>query len=232
MSRISILRRVLPAAFAATLAVAAAPAQAGHPNWLAAVRVTPTGSHVLGNPAAKVQVSEWISYTCSHCAAFQRASEAPLRIMYVQPGNVSVEVRHLVRDPVDMTVAMLANCGDPAKFFRNHTMFLQTQGTWLKAASEAGASRQQRWAHGPMLERFRAIANDLGLYAIMERRGYNRTSADRCFADEAMTRRLAAERQAAVDLGVTGTPSFVLNGTLRSDLHDWPSLETAIKALL
>ncbi|MCK9543989.1 MAG: DsbA family protein [Novosphingobium sp.] len=231
------VRRSVRAAMATLLAVAGTAAlpgavHAAHPNWLTTIAVTESGSHVLGNPDAGVKVTEWVSYTCSHCAHFQRASEAPLRLAYVQPGKVSVEVRHLVRDPVDLTVAMLANCGDPKKFFANHHLFLQTQDTWLKAASRAGAAQQQRWANGPMAGRFRAIASDLGLFAIMERRGYTRADADRCLTDEAMTRRLVAERQAAGEQGVQGTPSFLLNGALLDDTHDWPGLEAAIKARL
>src|SRR5690242_131267 len=79
------------------------PAPTGpHGNWLATISVTPAGSHLLGNPAAPVKLIEYISYTCPHCAHFQREADAPMRITYLQPGKVQVEVRHLVRDPIDM----------------------------------------------------------------------------------------------------------------------------------
>ena len=34
-------------------------------------------------------------------------TEAPLKIGYVHSGKVSVEIRHMLRDPIDLTVAML-----------------------------------------------------------------------------------------------------------------------------
>ena len=54
-----------------------------------------------------------------------------------------VEVRHLIRDPIDMTVAMLTNCGMPARFFGNHNMFLASQNTWIGRAAYAYAQNPE-----------------------------------------------------------------------------------------
>jgi hypothetical protein len=43
--------------------------------------------------------------------AFTREADDRIKLAYVTPGNVSLEVRHLIRDPVDLTAVMLANCG-------------------------------------------------------------------------------------------------------------------------
>jgi len=223
------------AALALALMALAAPmplAAEAHPNWTATVAVTESGSHLLGNPDAAVKVAEYISYTCPHCAHFQRQSEVPMRIAYVQSGKVSLEMRHLVRDPVDLTAAILTNCGEPKMFFRNHSTILQYQEKWITVFDTATEFQKQRWVTGPMLSRFRAIANDFGFYTIMEQRGYRRTDLDRCLADEVLARRVAGQRQAAVDAGVEGTPSFSINGDLLAETHDWASLEEAIKARL
>src|SRR6476469_2811308 len=90
----------------------AAPSAAGGPNnWNAVVSRTTHDSYVLGNPNAKLKLVAFISYTCPHCAAFDKEAEAPLRLTLIGTGKGSLEVRSFLRDPVDLTVAMLTHCG-------------------------------------------------------------------------------------------------------------------------
>lgn len=226
------MRFIKPALRAVAIVSAALLSVAAHPNWTATVAVTPAGGHLLGNPAAKVKLVEYVSYTCSHCAHFQKQSEAMLRLAYVTPGKVSVEVRHLIRDPIDLTVAVLTNCGPPAGFFRSHSTFLATQDSWIHRIDTASDVQKQRWTNGTTAARLRAIATDFGFYAIMEQRGLGRAAVDRCLADEALSRRIAEQNGEAQRLGIEGTPSFLLNGLLLAGTHDWPSLEPQIKARL
>jgi protein-disulfide isomerase len=226
------LIRLATLAAAALLSVGATQKPAPRGNWLTTVSVTPSGSHAIGNPAAEVKLVEYISYTCSHCAHFHKDSEGPIQLLFVQPGKVQVEIRHFVRDSVDMTVAMLTNCGAPSRFALNHSIFLRTQDTWLARAEAASAAQKARWDAGTYPARMRAIAGDLGLYAIMAQRGYDRPTVDRCLGDEATSRRLAAQTKAAQELGVQGTPSFLLNDLLLAGTHDWPSLKSQIEARL
>lgn len=200
-----------------------------HPNWLTTVAVTPEGTHVLGNPQAQAKLVEYVSYTCSHCAHFQTAADVPLRLAYVQPGKVSVEVRHLVRDPVDLAAALLANCGDRSRFFRNHHELLASQARWINRVQDSSASQQARWTNGPLRMRMRAIAADFGFYDIMSRRGYQRAELDRCLADEAMADRIVAQRDRAIEAGVDSTPTFFLNNE-KLDAHDWPTLNAQLVA--
>ena len=230
VTRLSILAAAAVLSIGAGKPAAQASAQSAHANWLATIAVTPAGSHTLGNPAAPVKLVEYVSYTCPHCAHFQRQSDAPLRITYLQPGKVQVEVRHLVRDPIDMTVAMLTNCGAPSKFFANHNLFLQGQDRWIGAAETASEAQKARWSTGDKASRMRAIASDFGFYAMMEQRGYDRPTVDRCLADEAMAKRLAAQTAGAQDLGVPGTPGFLLNGLLLAGTYDWQSLDSQLQA--
>lgn len=230
MRLIRLAARLTTLAVVAVLSTAATPPQRA--NWNTTVAVTPTGSHQLGNPAAPIKVVEYISYTCSHCAQFQRDADVPLRVLYVQPGKVQIEIRHLVRDPIDMTVAMLTNCGAPARFYLNHGVFLQNQDAWLARVDRTSATQKLRWSTGANSARMRAIATDLGFYPIMEQRGYDRQTVDRCLGDEAMAKRLSAQTAKAKELGVTGTPGFLLGDLLLAGTYDWPSLRSQIDARL
>jgi protein-disulfide isomerase len=216
----------LAAAVFVSLAATTPPAR----NWASTSAVTPIGSHVLGNPEAAVKLVEYVSYTCPHCAHFQQEAETPLRIIYVIPGKVSVELRHLVRDPVDLTAALLANCGDPARFWRNHNTLMLSQSRWIETMGRATPAQQSRWSNGPIPARMRAIAADFGFYALMAPRGYDRPQLDRCLADEAMARRLVAMRAGADAAGVESTPSFLLGDSLLAGTHDWKALDAQLKA--
>jgi protein-disulfide isomerase len=200
-------------------------------NWDSEVVETEAG-HRVGNPDAKVKLVEFFSYTCPHCAEFARQGEAPIKLAYLAPGKISVEYRHLIRDPVDLTVGVLVNCGPASKFPGNHETFLLGQSRWIAPAARATAAQQQRWRTPGAVGR-RAIATDLGFYPMMERRGYTRTAVDRCLADEAMVQRLAETSAREWDRpGVDSTPSFAINGVVLPGTHTWAALERQLEEFL
>jgi protein-disulfide isomerase len=213
---------------AAVLAIAATPRAA---NWLATFAAG-DGAHVMGNPQAKVKLTEFVSYTCPHCANFERESEGALKLHLVQPGKINVEVRHIVRDPIDLTVAMLVQCGPKEKFFGNHTAFLVRQDDWLDKARAATPAQQQRWSTGTDQARWRAIAGDLGLYIMMEARGYSRGEIDACLNPADALRIATQSRADGTKYGVNGTPSFALNGTTLANVHSWASLQARLETAL
>lgn len=221
-------RKLATLAFVAFLSLAAGKPAAR--NWNAVVAVTPLGSHILGKPDAKLKLVEFISYTCPHCAHFEQQSDAMLRLNYVAPGKLSIEVRNFVRDPVDLAVALLTHCGPPAAFFQRHSVFLRSQDRWINRWGLASTIQRQRWSTGPLAQRMRHVATDFGFYDIAATRGVDRRSADRCLADEAMANRLAEGTAAADKLGVNGTPSFLLDGMLLAGTHDWAALAPQITA--
>lgn len=212
--------------FASTSAALAAPP----PNWTTTVILTPTGSHVRGNPAAPLKVTAYVSYTCPHCAAFEREADAPLKRDFVGTGNVSFEIKHFLRDPIDATVAQLTNCGPKEKFFGNHAAFMYGQDRWLAPLATATDAQRQRWSGGDHVAQRKAIAADFHLYDIMAKRGYTRPQLDRCLADEVLARRIAAQTVEAVKLGFEGTPSFTLNGSPLFGTNSWPTLVVQLRA--
>ncbi|OCC22740.1 hypothetical protein MB02_15095 [Croceicoccus estronivorus] len=227
--------KILPKAltFCALAAVALLSVAATHPSWLTYVAKTDAGGYRMGNPDAKIALMEFVSYTCPHCAHFQKEADGAIQLAYVNPGLVSVEVRHVIRNPVDLAAALLAECGPKDKFFGNHAAILRNQDEWLPRVTSASSATQVRWRSGPMGQRMRAIASDVGFYDIMTKRGYDRVAANRCLSDDAAARRIATQSEAGADaLGVTGTPSFAIDGVLLSGTHTWDTLQPQIAARL
>ncbi len=202
-------------------------------NWTTVVAATADGAHRIGNPNAKVKLVEFVSYTCPHCAAFTREADDRIKLSYVTPGNVNLEIRHLIRDPVDLTVVMLANCGPTAKFPLNHNTFMLQQAKWIAPLSSATSAQRARWTSGDGPSRRRAIANDFGLYQIMEGRGYNRPQLDRCLSDEAAATRFAEQSQKDWGRpGIEGTPAFSINGVIMPGTHTWDALQRQLDDFL
>ena len=201
-------------------------------NWNTVVAEV-NGAHRIGNPEAKVRLVEYVSYTCPHCSVFTREADDRIKLAYVQPGTLSLEVRHLIRDPVDLTAVLLANCGPASKFPLNHTTLMIQQSKWIAPLSSATAAQRARWTSGDGPTRRRNIANDFGLYQIMQGRGYNRPELDRCLSDEATAQRFAEQSQKDWGLpGIGGTPAFAINGVIMPGTHTWAALEQQLKDFL
>ncbi|WP_394727227.1 DsbA family protein [Altererythrobacter sp. GH1-8] len=216
----------------ATAAVALAPvalAQSG--NWNLTVKEDEV-SHRIGNPDAQVTLTEYVSYTCSHCATFAREGDPVLELAYIGSGKVAVEYRQLLRNPIDLTISMMTHCGDPLKFKQNHAAFMLSQEKWLGTAQGASQAQIARWTQPGAASR-RNIANDFGFYEIMKQRGYRITDLDKCLNNEAQAKALADATQSyARDVGVRGTPSFAINGRLVEGAHSWPTLNPKLDEAL
>ncbi|MBO9601363.1 MAG: thioredoxin domain-containing protein [Novosphingobium sp.] len=219
--------RVAAAMAAAWFSIGAGPA------WLGTVAATPQG-HRLGNPDAKVKLIAYESYTCPHCANFEKEAGGAMRIAYIQPGKMSLEVRHFVRDPVDLTAAMLTECVAPNRFFDAHRQFFVNYDKWIGLLGTANKAQRDRWSVKDRAAGRRNIANDFGFYALMAPIGLSRVQADKCLNNQALADKIANQRADAEKAypDFAGTPTFVLNGLLLNWTAEWDMLRPQIEARL
>jgi protein-disulfide isomerase len=208
--------------FAIGLAVvAAAPAR----DWSAAVAPNAAGAWVIGNPAARVKLTEWASYTCPHCAHFDVESRAVLKGRMIRSGSTSLEVRHLIRDPLDLAAVAVARCGGPRGFVARHHAIFDGQERWL----QTGAAYLQK--EGAALAKlaqpvaFRRIADAAGLTAIGKAAGLTEPQVAACFAAPALD---ALTRLGQAPAEVQATPSFFINGRYVPNAG-WAELEPVLR---
>ena len=210
-------------ALAALALTAAAPAI----DWTKKVSQTATGAFVLGNPAAKTRLVEYVSYTCPHCAHFTNEASGPLRSKYVAAGATVIEVRHAVRDPMDLAATLLARCTGPARFFGAHEKLFATQEQWFAKGAEYWQGHEAALKAASAPERLKMIAKGAGLAAIV---GLNDAQANACLANATQEKIvLAMTDEAWAKRSIPGTPYFLVNGTGVEDTTSWAALEPHLK---
>ncbi len=220
--------RIAAGALLLSFGIAAAAPALAQANWTTQVAETEAG-HLMGNPAAERRLVVFSSYSCPHCLTFERQSDGPLQLQHVATGKVSVELRHFIRNPLDLAAVLATECGAPERFFARHRAIMHAQPRWLAVAGKATAGQQQRWTSGPAASRLRAIADDLGFHELLAPLGLSRPVLDRCLTDEARANALAAAtRSQAERFALEGTPSFLLNDRLLQGVHDWPAVQRAL----
>lgn len=205
------IRKALFAATAAALCIGAAPPQSK--DTVTSVAETPIGSHIIGDPEARSTLTEYLSYTCGHCATFEREGADLVKLRFVGTGRLKFEVRHLLLNIVDLTVATGVHCLPNEQFFTAHSAILKRQDEWLGKASSATPAQQARWQSGTPKARLQAVASDIGLYDILENHGLSRVQLDRCLGDADVYQPIIDQSAEAQQRGINGTPTFELDGT-------------------
>ena len=195
-------------------------------SWSEQVVETPEGGLRMGNPDAPLKIVEFASYTCSHCADFAVNGEPELVKKYVETGKVSYEFRNYIRDPLDLSIALLARCSGKDAFFPLSNQFFANQPAMFDALQKKGEAAQQAAMTAPPASRFTQLAQLGDLVEFAKQRGVAEDKARTCLADLKAAEALAAHvEKANAQYSIQGTPSFLLNGTLLPDTASWDALD-------
>lgn len=202
-------------------------------DWAEIVTKTDGGGYQMGNPDAAVKLIEYGSYTCPHCARFELEGSDKLVDEYVKTGRVSWEYRNMVRDPVDMTAALIARCGSESQFFPIQRALFQNQADWV---NKGYAYLQQTPGIAQMssAQLFATLADITGLKTLAVQRGLAPAKIDACLAEPGATDVLLSMNEVAnSDFNATRTPTMIINGVTQADqASQWeglsPLLATAV----
>ena len=202
---------------------------AGPRDWTQVASRTARGGDLLGNPAAKVKLVEFLSFTCPHCAVFEADAVPKLIDRYVRTGRVSYEVRIALRDQFDLAAAVLARCDGPRRFFAlapvifaDQARWTQQGDSWTRTAPDLGKMSEA--------DAMRALVKGAGLDRLLAEHGLPPARAAQCAGNVADQRLLSTGATAIWAMpGFPGTPAFLVNGTLKPDIHDWAGLDAALR---
>ncbi|MEL6582498.1 MAG: DsbA family protein [Pseudomonadota bacterium] len=153
---------------------------------------------ILGDPDAPVEVIEYASLTCPHCARFHTDVFPRLRAEYIETGQVKFLFREVYFDRFGLWGGMLARC-DESRYFGVIDLLLKQQSDWTRAgdpASIVGAMRR------------------VGAQA-----GLDPQQMEQCLQDRPMAEALAAQYQEHMsEHAISGTPAFVIDGQLYGNM--------------
>ncbi|MET3926435.1 thioredoxin domain-containing protein [Devosia sp. 2618] len=152
--------------------------------------------HVKGSESAPVTVIEYASPTCPHCATFSNTVLPDFTTRYIDTGKVKLVLRPFVRNVLDAAVFMLAEASGPTNYHNVVATYFKTQNTWAASDTPRDAILEIAKQLGFTQETFDAALTNQALFTGME----------------------ALREQALNDFGLTGTPTFYVNGkTLTGD---------------
>ena len=145
----------------------------------------------MGNPKAKIEIIEYASLSCPHCAHFNEAVFPALKAKYVDTGKVRYTLKEFLTPPETVAAAgfLMARCAGPAKYF--------------KVVDEVFRS-QPRWQSGSV----RPILQEIGAA-----NGLDAAKFDACLQDQAAVDAVTARTKRAIEQDqVNSTPTLFING--------------------
>jgi protein-disulfide isomerase len=219
------------AGFGVPSAMAQVPAAAAKPaSWTQAISATPEGGFVIGNPKAPITITEYGSYTCSHCAHFAEAG-MPRLLPYIASGKVRFEFRSYLRNSPDIVASMITYCQTPARFFRLSEMMFARMQDWSRGFNTIADADQAAWKGKPLAQILPQVSEKSGVTAFMQQRGLPAATVNACLNNKANLAKLQAAQTVAYEkYKVQATPTFLMNGAVLEAVNNWEALEPRIKA--
>lgn len=201
----------LSTGFAAMAAVSARAETAA-----AASDLAPIVDFGIGDPAAKVKIVEYLSFTCPHCARFHAETYPKLKADYIDTGKVRLEYHEVYFDQLGLLGAMMARCGGELRYMGIIDMLYDKQQDWAGADDMTAA-----------VEALKKIGRTAGMAD---------ADLDTCLRDQVMAEALVAHYQANIAKDYPGdtfggTPSFIVNGAQHKNM-EYAQLKEIIDAEL
>jgi protein-disulfide isomerase len=156
------------------------------------------GDMTIGDPAAPVQLIEYASLTCSHCAAFHARVFPQLKAAYIDTDRIGFTLREYPTAPAPIAFAMfqLARCGGvgPRLYFDRVAELFNRQREVMSATTGAEVRS--------------------ALVRIGGEWGLSEADIMAAMQDEAAVARITGSMESGRALEIPGTPAIVLNGAL------------------
>ena len=138
----------------------------------------------------------------------------------------------LLGGPLDPPVSLAVRCQGAGPFFRLADDIFRTQKTWMQTAVDNQAKLAELQGQ-PQADQLLGLLRIAGLDSFFAARGLPAAKLRQCMTDTKQIDFLGKIRNDAVTKhGLTGTPTFVLNGETLQGVSSWPALEPKIKAAL
>lgn len=184
---------LVPLTFALLATSSVMPAMADDTALAPALEGTLLGDAAIGSKDAPITLIEYASITCGVCRAAHR-DVFPMIRERVEAGEVRFILRELPTYPPEIAIGgfSVARCAGQDLYFEVVTDFFENQDSLLQGARNGTAGtilKETAAKYGLDSQEFRA-----------------------CTRDDSVYNAITANAESADEYGVTGTPTFILNG--------------------
>jgi protein-disulfide isomerase len=194
----------------ALLIAAAASALAGQAAAAPAAPTVLPGDMTQGSPKAKIEVIEYASVACPHCAHFSETVLVPFKVKWVDTGKVRFTLKEMLTASPTVAMAgfLIARCAGPTRYFKVVDDIYRSQSQWVDGQIK------------PVLQK---VAADNGL---------DEARFNACLQDQAAVDGINQRAQRAFEQdGVDSTPTLFINGRKIDPLPTSPAeMDTALAA--
>lgn len=148
---------------------------------------------ILGDANAPLEMIEYASFTCPHCASFHADVWPQLKADYIETGKVKFIYREVYFDRFGLWASMIARCAGDQRFFAFTDLLYAEQRNWAGSGDPA-----------VVIDNLRGLAKTAGM---------NDETLDACMSDAAKAEALVGWYQTNAERdGVNSTPSFLIGG--------------------
>jgi len=174
--------------------------------------LSPSGraDRIVGTADAPVTLIEYSSPTCGYCVAYHKEVAPRIKSTYIDTGKVRLLYRPFARNPVDAAIFMLAESRPAAEYDTVIDAFYARYDDITATSNVRGLLEEIAAGLGIDREEFERILSD-----------QNRLTPIQALTD-----------QAVKEFGVTGTPSFFVNGKLTAGGLSFEAMSRLIDAEL
>ena len=159
----------------------------------ASENIKPIMEMIQGDGNAPIEMVEYASFTCPHCAKFHEEVYPKLKVNYIDKGLVKFVYREVYFDKYGMWASMIARCAGPDRFFGMTDQIYRKQSDWARAESDIAIVTKLR---------------KIGLLA-----GLNELQLNSCLQDGVKLRTLVEwYSENAKSDEIKSTPTLVING--------------------
>ena len=149
---------------------------------------------ILGDKNAPVEVIEYASLTCPHCAAFHNGPWPKLKKEYVDTGKAKIVFRNFPFNYPALLGSMVLECIPNNVRYDYMNALFQLQPNWVVREN---------------------AKSTLELYKIMQSGGMTKEEFDVCINDKELEEKILQKViNAQNEFNIRSTPSFLINGIL------------------
>jgi protein-disulfide isomerase len=167
-----------------------------------------------GSMSAPILMVEYAAPTCPICAAFDTEIFPKLKQKYIDTGKLHYVFRVYPLSSVDVAAEGMARCLPKQNYFSFIDMLYRNQDKWDPDGHQIAD------VHGALVQ-------------MGARAGMSAQQVDACIGDaavQAQTTKIGQE--AETKYGITGTPSFIVNGQMRVGVGSWEDWQTFLDGML